>query len=57
MSVTTVELDEVDAGHTRIAETTMFMTAADGEAMLSTGMLEGMRESYEALDRLLAAMR
>lgn len=57
VSVTTVEFDEIDAEHTCITETTMFMTADDGEAMLSTGMLDGMAESYAALDRLLESMR
>ena len=57
VSVTTAEFHDIDAEHTRVVETTMFMTAEDGETMLSTGMLDGMGESYEALDRLLASTR
>jgi uncharacterized protein YndB with AHSA1/START domain len=57
VSVTNAEFESIDAEHTRVTETTMFMTAEDGKAMLSTGMLDGMAESYEALDRLLASMR
>lgn len=57
VSVTTAEFEDVDAEHTRVIETTKFMTAEDGEEMLATGMLDGMAESYEALDRLLASMR
>ena len=55
VSLTTVEFEEIDAGHTLIVETAMFMTAEDCEAMLSSGMLDGMAESYEALDRLLGS--
>ena len=57
VSVTTAEFEEIDATHTRVIETTMFMTADDAQEMLSTGMLDGMAESYEALDRLLASVR
>lgn len=57
VSVTTAEFEQIDADHTRVTETTMFMTAEDGDAMLSEGMLDGMAESYEALDRLLASAR
>ena len=55
VSVTTAEFEEIDATHTRVIETTTFMTADDAQEMLSTGMLDGMAESYEALDRLLAS--
>lgn len=57
VSVTTVELHEVDEERTRIVETSMFMTAEDSDAMMSTGMLEGMGEGFAALDSLLASMR
>jgi uncharacterized protein YndB with AHSA1/START domain len=56
VSVTTAEFQDIDAEHTLVIETTIFMTAEDGEAMLSSGMLSGMAESYEALDRLLASL-
>jgi uncharacterized protein YndB with AHSA1/START domain len=56
VSVTTTEFEDVDAQHTLVIETTMFMTAEDGEEMLSSGMLDGMAESYDALDRLLASL-
>lgn len=55
VSVTTAEFEEIDSGRTRVIETTMFMTAEDAEAMLGAGMLEGMAESYDALDRVLAS--
>jgi uncharacterized protein YndB with AHSA1/START domain len=57
VSLTAVEFQQADPEHTRVIETTMFMTAEDGEEMLSSGMLDGMSESYAALDRLLASMR
>jgi uncharacterized protein YndB with AHSA1/START domain len=56
VSVTTAEFKDIDAEHTRVFETTMFMTAEDAEEMLSTGMLDEMADSYEALDRLLASL-
>lgn len=57
VSLTTVEFEATDADHTRLTETTMFMTVEDREAMLSEGMLDGMAQSYDALDRLLGSMR
>lgn len=56
-SVSDVEFQDLGPARTGIVETTLFMTAEDIEDMLSGGMLAGMRESYEALDRLLAEMR
>jgi uncharacterized protein YndB with AHSA1/START domain len=53
VSVTTVDFEELGPSRTGVIETTLFMTAEDAEAMLSSGMLQGMRESYEALERLL----
>src|SRR5689334_7754673 len=40
---------------TRVETTMLFMTAADRDAMVASGMEEGMRKSYAALDRILAA--
>jgi uncharacterized protein YndB with AHSA1/START domain len=57
VSLNSVEFEEIDPNHTRVIEKTMFMTADDAEQMLSNGMLDGMAESYAALDRLVASMR
>jgi len=57
VSLTTVAFEAVDQARTRVIETTLFMTAEDAEAMLAEGMLQGMAESYAALERVLASMR
>lgn len=54
VSLNTFELDEIDDRHTRVTEDTLFMTAEDADSMLAAGMLEGIEESYAALERLLA---
>lgn len=56
VSLTTVEFEALGDTRTRITETTMFMTAEDASGMLSAGMLDGMAESYDALNRLLKSM-
>jgi uncharacterized protein YndB with AHSA1/START domain len=56
VSVTTNEFEELDSSHTRMIQSTMFMTAEDAEAMLGAGMLEGASEGWAALERVLASM-
>jgi hypothetical protein len=36
--------------------TSLFFTSEERDGMLSSGMEQGMNQSYEALDKVLAAM-
>jgi uncharacterized protein YndB with AHSA1/START domain len=51
--VETLEFTESD-GRTTITSTSVFDSQADRDGMLESGMESGARESYEALDALLA---
>jgi len=54
VEVTTTTLEDLGDGRTRVVTTALFFTVEERDAMLSGGMEEGMNQSYEALDRLLA---
>ncbi len=54
VSVTTITLEDLGGGRTRVISTSLFHTAAERDGMLKGGMEAGMNESYAALDRLLA---
>ena len=51
----TMTLEDLGDGRTKLVNLSLFMTAADRDGMMSSGMEEGMAQSYEALDRVLAA--
>ena len=55
--VSTMTLEEIDGGRTRLVSTSLFHTTADRDGMLHTGMEVGMSQSYAALDRVLAELR
>lgn len=55
--VQTIMLEDMGDNRTRMVSTSMFFTKEDCDAMMSSGMEGGMNESYQALDRVLAAMR
>lgn len=55
--LTTTTLEELGDGRTKLVATSLYMTAADRDGMMQTGMEGGMNESYAALDRVLAAMK
>jgi hypothetical protein len=48
-------LEDLGDGRTKLVNVSLFMTAADRDGMVSSGMEQGMSESYAALDRVLAA--
>ena len=50
----TMTLEAVGPEKTKLVTVSMFMTTADFDGMMSSGMEGGMNESYAALDRLLA---
>jgi uncharacterized protein YndB with AHSA1/START domain len=51
----TMTLEDLGDGRTKLVTVSLFMTAADRDGMMSSGMEEGMAQSYAALDRVLAA--
>jgi uncharacterized protein YndB with AHSA1/START domain len=51
----TMTLEDLGDGRTKLVTRSLFMTAADRDGMMSSGMEEGMEQSYAALDRVLAA--
>ena len=54
--VQTMTLEDMGDNRTRMVSTSMFFTKDDRDGMMSAGMEGGMNESYQALDRVLAAM-
>jgi hypothetical protein len=54
VEVTSIALEDLGDGRTRVATHVQFMTPEERDGMLKGGMVEGMNESYAALDLLLA---
>jgi uncharacterized protein YndB with AHSA1/START domain len=54
--VETMTLEDLGDGRTRLVTTSLFHTAWERDGMLSSGMEEGLNQSYAALDRLLATL-
>jgi uncharacterized protein YndB with AHSA1/START domain len=54
VEVTTVTLEDLGGGRTRVVSHVQFMTPEERDGMLNGGMEQGMNESYAALDQLLA---
>jgi uncharacterized protein YndB with AHSA1/START domain len=54
--VETLELEAVGDEQTRVVTNSLFHTVEERDGMLHSGMTDGMAESYDALDRVLAAM-
>jgi len=48
--------DDLGDGRTRMVTISLFHTTEERDGMLSSGMEQGMNQSYAALDKLLAAM-
>lgn len=55
--VETVTLEDLGDGRTRFVSVFLAHTIEERDGMLGSGMEGGMNECYEALDRVLAAMR
>jgi uncharacterized protein YndB with AHSA1/START domain len=51
----TMTLEDLGDGRTKLVNLSLFMTAADRDGMMASGMEDGMAASYAALDRVLAA--
>ncbi len=54
VEITTVTLEDLGGGRTRVVTTALFHTPEERDGMLGAGMEQGLGESYAALDRLLA---
>ncbi len=52
--ITTVTFADADDGRTLVTSNILFHTADERDEMLKGGMADGMDESYDALDKLLA---
>ena len=50
----TVDFEDLGDGRTRVVNVSLFYTTEERDGMLSSGMEQGLNESYAALDRLLA---
>lgn len=50
----TVTFEDLGDGRTKIVNTSLFYTTEERDGMLSSGMEQGLNQSYAALDRLLA---
>jgi hypothetical protein len=56
VSIDTVELEDLGNGKTRLINTSQFLTEEECNAALKSGMMEGVRDAYLALDRLLTSL-
>ncbi len=54
--IETVTLEDLGDGRTRVVNVSLFHTTEERDGMLSSGMEQGLNESYAALDRLLATL-
>ena len=56
VAVDTSSFEDLGDGRTRVVTTSLFHTTEERDGMLDSGMEQGLNESYEALDRLLATL-
>lgn len=56
VAVDTATFEDLGDGRTRVVCTSLFHTTEERDGMLSSGMEQGLGESYAALDRLLAKL-
>jgi uncharacterized protein YndB with AHSA1/START domain len=54
--IESVEFNDLGDGRTKVVNVSLFHTTDERDGMLQSGMEEGLNQSYEALDRLLATM-
>jgi uncharacterized protein YndB with AHSA1/START domain len=54
--VNTMTLESLEGERTRLVTVSLFLTAEERDGMLSSGMEQGLNQSYRALDRLLASL-
>jgi uncharacterized protein YndB with AHSA1/START domain len=56
VAVNTTTFEDLGDGRTRLVTTSLFHTPEERDGMLSSGMEQGLNESYAALDRLLVEL-
>jgi uncharacterized protein YndB with AHSA1/START domain len=56
VAVETVTLEDLGDGRTKVVNVSLFHTIEERDGMLSSGMEQGLNESYAALDRLLSGI-
>ena len=54
--IETLELTDLADGRTKVVTLSLFHTTEERDGMLESGMEEGLNQSYEALDKLLATL-
>jgi uncharacterized protein YndB with AHSA1/START domain len=54
--VNTMTLESLEGGRTKLVTVSQFLTDEDREGMMSSGMEQGLNQSYRALDRVLASL-
>jgi uncharacterized protein YndB with AHSA1/START domain len=54
--IQTMTLEQLAEGRTKLVSTALFHTSAERDGMMHSGMEGGANLSYEALDRVLAAL-
>lgn len=54
--IETLTLEDAGKGRTKLTNVSSFHTTQERDGMLNSGMADGMRESYEALEKLLAKL-
>jgi uncharacterized protein YndB with AHSA1/START domain len=55
--VNTTTFEDLGDGRTRVVTRSLFHTEEERDGMVGAGMEGGLRESYEALDRVLASLK
>ena len=54
--IETLTLEDLGDGRTKLVSVALYHTPEERDGMMSSGMVEGMNQSYEALDKVLAAL-
>jgi uncharacterized protein YndB with AHSA1/START domain len=54
--IETMTLEDLGDGRTKLVNHSLFHTMEERDGMLNSGMADGMQQSYEALDKVLAKL-
>ncbi|HET6338997.1 MAG TPA: SRPBCC family protein [Polyangiales bacterium] len=54
--IETMTLEDLGDGRTKLVNHSLFHTTEERDGMLNSGMADGMQQSYEALDKVLAKL-
>lgn len=57
VAIETAVFEDLGDGRTKVSNTSLFHTTEERDGMLSSGMEQGLGQSYAALDRLLETMK